>query len=56
MGAYSQLIKATELSEYVDLVPGVEVSRSISDGALTDFGGGERRPRIAAPPARASST
>ena len=43
MATFLQLIKATELSEYVDLAPGVEVSRSISDGALTDFGGGHFR-------------
>jgi ethanolamine utilization protein EutQ (cupin superfamily) len=43
MATYSHLIKGTELSEFVDLVPGVEVSRSISDGALTDFGGGHFR-------------
>lgn len=38
-----QLIKGAELSEYVDLAPGVEVSRSITDGELTDFGGGHFR-------------
>jgi ethanolamine utilization protein EutQ (cupin superfamily) len=43
VATFSQLIKATELSEYVDLGPGVEVSRSITDGALTDFGGGHFR-------------
>lgn len=43
MGAFSQLIKGTELSDYVDLAPGVEVSRSITDGELTDFGGGHFR-------------
>ncbi len=43
MGTFSQLIRGTELSEYVDLGPGVEVSRSITDGALTAFGGGHFR-------------
>jgi ethanolamine utilization protein EutQ (cupin superfamily) len=43
VATFSQLIKGSELSEYVDLAPGVEVSRSISDGALTDFGGGHFR-------------
>jgi ethanolamine utilization protein EutQ (cupin superfamily) len=41
VATFSQLIKSNELSEYVDLGPGVEVSRSITDGALTDFGGVE---------------
>ena len=43
MAKFSQLIKGTELSEYVDLAPGVQVSRSITDGALTGFGGGHFR-------------
>lgn len=43
MPSFSQLIKSDELSEYVDLAPGVEVERSITDGGLTDFGGGHFR-------------
>lgn len=43
MATFGQLIKGTELSEWVDLSPGIEVSRSITDGALTDFGGGHFR-------------
>ncbi len=38
--AFTQLIRGTELSPYVDLAPGIEISRSVDDGALTDLGGG----------------
>jgi ethanolamine utilization protein EutQ (cupin superfamily) len=43
VATFAQLIKGSEISEYVDLAPGIEVSRSITDGALTDFGGGHFR-------------
>lgn len=37
---FHQLINPETMSEYVDMLPGAVISRSITDGGLTDLEGG----------------